>query len=80
MAQKRGDMAGRSWEEIPQDSWKNIIIRVDEADQWHVRFDYEARNGRTYTYPEEEITFDQFIDIYDMAGELDQEIEIEGSE
>ena len=70
-------MAGRSWEEIPQGSWEDITLRVDEAGQWHVQFDYVGDNNVKYPYPEEDITWDQFLDIYDEAAALDQEIEIE---
>lgn len=70
-------MAGREWEDIPQDSWENIVLHVDDAGQWSVEFDYEGRNGQTYHYPQEDITWDQFLDIYDEAAALDQELEIE---
>jgi hypothetical protein len=70
-------LAGRSWDEIPQESWEDITLRVDEEGQWHVQFDYIGLNGQEYHYPEERISWDQFLDIYDEAAALDQEIEIE---
>ena len=70
-------MAGRSWEEIPQESWENITLRVNDEGDWFVRFGYEGRNGIHYDYPEEAITFDEFLYIYDLAGDLDQGLEIE---
>jgi hypothetical protein len=70
-------MAGRHWDEIPQESWEDLTLRVDEAGQWHVEFDYVGDNGIEYHYPEEPISWDEFLDIYDMAAELDQELEIE---
>jgi Protein of unknown function, DUF600 len=70
-------MAGRSWEDIPQESWEDITLRVDDSGQWHVEFDYTGANGVEYHYPEEQITWDQFLDIYDEAAALDQEIEID---
>jgi hypothetical protein len=70
-------MAGPSWDEIPQEEWENIVLRVDDEAQWHVRFDYTDQYGTTIHYPEESITFDDFLDIYDVAGDLDQELEIE---
>jgi hypothetical protein len=67
----------RDWEDIPQESWENIVLRVDDEGQWHVRFDYEGRNGVEYSYDEEAISWDDFLAIYDEAAELDQELEIE---
>jgi hypothetical protein len=69
-------MAGRSWDEIPQDSWKDISLHVHDDGEWSVKFNYTGANGVEYSYPEEDITWDEFLDIYDMAGDLDQEIEI----
>jgi hypothetical protein len=77
LAQKRGDMAGRSWDEIPQESWEDIKLRVDEAGEWHLRFNYIGANGIEYEYPEESISLDDFLDIYDEAAYLDQELEVE---
>jgi len=71
-------MAGRSWDEIPQESWENIEFYISEdTGQWHVEFDYIGRNHHHYHYPREEIDWEDFLDIYDEAAELDQEIEIE---
>jgi hypothetical protein len=67
----------RDWEEIPQESWDNIVLRIDDEAQWHVRFNYVGANGVEYEYPEEPITWDDFYAIYDEAAELDQELEIE---
>jgi hypothetical protein len=69
-------MAGRSWDEIPQESWDDISLHVHEDGEWSLSFTYVGDNGVTYDYPEEDITWDDFLDIYDMAGDLDQEIEI----
>jgi Protein of unknown function, DUF600 len=69
-------MAGRTWDEIPQEEWENIVLHVHEDGRWTVQFDYTGVNNIQYHYPEEGITWDEFYDIYDMAGELDQEIEI----
>jgi hypothetical protein len=77
MAQERGSMAGRSWDEIPQEEWQNIVLHVDENAQWSVRFDYVGENNIVYSYPQEDITWDEFYDIYEMAGDLDQELDIE---
>jgi len=70
-------MAGREWDDIPQEDWENIVLHVDDAGQWSVEFDYTGRNGVDYHYPQENITWDQFLDIYDQAEALDQELEIE---
>lgn len=70
-------MAGRSWDEIDQDSWEDITLRVDEDGQWHVEFDYTGLNGVEYHYPEEPITWEDFLEIYDEAEALGQELEIE---
>lgn len=64
------------WGDIPQESWDNIELRVDDDGNWHVEFDYTDEMGVEHHYDEEEISWDQFIDIYDEAAELDQEIEI----
>lgn len=69
-------MAGRSWDEIPQDSWTDISLHVHDDGEWSLAFSYTGANGVEYDYPEEDITWDEFLDIYDMAGDLDQEIEI----
>jgi hypothetical protein len=65
------------WGDIPQESWDDIVLHVSEEGQWSVEFDYTDEMGVTHHYDAEEISWDQFLDIYDMAGELDQEIEIE---
>jgi hypothetical protein len=72
-------MAGRSWEEIPQQSWENIVLQPQRGGTWRVEFDYVAASGRTYHYPRETITYSDFYDIYDEAAVLDQELEIEDS-
>ena len=69
-------MAGRSWDEIPQESWDDIVLHVNDDGEWSVSFSYTGRNGVEYEHPEEHITWDEFLYIYDMAGDLDQEIEI----
>lgn len=68
---------GPDWEDIPQSDWDEIVLRVDDEGTWHVRFEYEGPGGETISYPEEEITWDEFLDIYDEAAALDQELEIE---
>lgn len=70
-------MAGRSWDEIPQDSWEDITLHVNEDGQWSVEFDYTGLNNIDYHYPRTDITWDEFLDIYDQAADLDQELEIE---
>jgi len=70
-------MAENDWEEIPQDEWENIVLRVDDDAQWHVRFDYEDATGTTIHYPEEPISWDDFYAIYEMAADLEQELEVE---
>jgi hypothetical protein len=66
-----------AWEEIDQADWEEIVLRVDDEGTWHLRFEYENEFGDTVGYSEEEITWDEFLDIYDEAADLDQELEIE---
>lgn len=70
-------MAGRSWDEIPQSEWRDITLHVHDDGGWSVRFDYIGANNQRYQYPEEEITYDDFLSIYDEAGTLDQTLTIE---
>lgn len=70
-------MAGRTWDEIPYRSWEDVTLRVDDDGQWHVRFDYVGANGRDYSYPEERISWDDFLDIYDAVLDEGKELEIE---
>ena len=69
-------MAGRDWDEIPQDQWRDIHLHVNEAGEWSVGFKYTGLNNIEYEFPEQHITWDEFLYIYDMAADLDQEIEI----
>ena len=70
-------MAGRHWSEIDQESWDNIEIYISEdTGQFSVEFDYTGRNNQDYHYPREKISFDDFLDIYDEAIELDQDVEV----
>jgi hypothetical protein len=70
-------MAGRSWDEIPQESWEDITLYVNQEGQWHVEFDYIGANGVEYHYPREAISWEDFLSIYDEAYYLDQELEVE---
>jgi Protein of unknown function, DUF600 len=70
-------MAGRHWSEIDQDTWEDISIYITEEGNFSVEFDYVGLNGVEYHYPREEIDFEEFLEIYDEAIELDQEIEVE---
>jgi hypothetical protein len=63
--------------DIPQESWDDIVLFVSEEGQWSVEFDYTDAMGGEHHFDREEISWDQFLDIYDMAAVLDQEIEIE---
>jgi hypothetical protein len=65
------------WEEIPQGEWEDIVLRVDDEGEWHVRFSFTDEYGNEHDYPEESISWDEFLDIYDEAAALDQELEIE---
>jgi Protein of unknown function, DUF600 len=65
------------WGDIPQESWDDIVLSVSEEGQWSVEFDYTDEMGVEHHFDREEISWDQFLDIYDMAAVLDQEIEIE---
>lgn len=65
------------WETVPQESWEDITLRVDDEGEWHVRFHYTDDLGNEHDYPEEAISWDEFLDIYDEAAALDQELEIE---
>ena len=65
------------WGDIPQEDWSDIVLHVSEEGQWSVEFDYTDEFGNEYHYDQEDISWDQFLDIYDMAAELDQEVEIE---
>jgi hypothetical protein len=65
------------WESISQGEWEDIVLRVDDEGTWHLRFDYEDETGTTIHYPEEPITWDEFLAIYDEAAALDQELEVE---
>jgi hypothetical protein len=67
----------RDWDDIPQESWDDITLYVNDSGQWHVEFDYTGRNGVEYHYPRTPISYDHFIDIYEMAADLDQELNIE---
>lgn len=69
-------MAGRNWDEIPQEDWEHLVLHVNEEGNWSLQFEYEGANGVRYEYPEQSITWDEFLYIYDLAGDLDQEIEI----
>jgi hypothetical protein len=69
-------MAGRSWDEIPQESWDDIRLHVHEDGEWSLSFTYTGANGVEYSYPEEWISWEDFLNVYDEAGALDQEIEI----
>lgn len=70
------DVSGE-WEDIPQSEWDDITLRVDDEGEWHLRFDYENEYGDTVHFQETDISFDEFLAIYDEAAELDQELEIE---
>lgn len=70
-------MPGRNWSEIPQESWENINVQISEDDRWFLEFDYIGRNRVHYHYPREEIEWEDFLDIYDQAIELNQEVEVE---
>lgn len=65
------------WDELPQSEWENIVLRVDDEGTWHVRYDYQDEYGNDRTLDEQQITWDDFLAIYDEAAFLDQELEIE---
>ena len=69
-------MPGRNWDEIPQETWEDIRIHFEEAGDIYLEFNYVGRNNVHYQYPPEQIDFEDFLDIYDEAKELDQEFEI----
>jgi hypothetical protein len=64
------------WNDIDQEDWEDIVLRVDDEGQWHVRYEWDDDTGH-HILEEQEISWDEFLDIYDEAAALDQELEIE---
>jgi hypothetical protein len=70
-------LAEDDWEYIPYGDWEDVHFRVDEGAQWHVSFEYYDESGNQWHYEEEEITYDEFLRIYDEVMDEGKDIEIE---
>jgi hypothetical protein len=77
MAEYYDDQDDYAWYEVDQSEWNDIVLRVDDEGEWHLRYQWTDENGDVHEYRETDISFDDFLSIYDEAYELDQELEIE---
>jgi hypothetical protein len=70
-------LAQDDWQDIPVSDWEDIHFRVTEDAEWYVQFDYYDDQGFQWHYEEEEITYDEFLDLYDEAMDEGKDVEIE---
>lgn len=68
---------GRDWDEIPMSTWDNAQLKIHEDGTFGVEFDYTGFNNRRYHHPEQQIEFEDFLDIYDELQFWDVEFEVE---
>ncbi len=69
--------SGRDWDEIPVSTWDNAELHISPEGTFSVEFDYTGFNYHTYHFPETEIEFEDFLDIYDELQFWDIEFDVE---
>ena len=68
---------GRNWDEIPTITWEDPVLHIHKDGTFGIEFDYIGFNGHRYHFPEKEVDFGEWLDIYDELKALHIEFEVE---